>query len=66
MLLCRKSEDTSPQKSRGQDGRTFEGGPVFVPSRRLSALGRRLIAATAEQDRLTAYDQNWYADPSRS
>ncbi len=66
MVLGRTSEDSPPRSPRGQQERTFEGGPVFVPSRPLSALGRQLMAPDAEQERVTAYDDSWYAERSLS
>ncbi len=37
-----------------------EGGPVFLPPRKLSPLAQNLLSSPAEGDRVTAYDDIWY------
>ncbi len=65
MLVCRKSSKGQAAERRGEDARRSqaprrlgEGGPVFLPRRKTSALCEALVAAT---DRVTAYDEIWFA-----
>ncbi len=65
MLVCRKGSNGKGAERRNEDARRAqaprklgEGGPVFLPRRKPSALGEALLAAT---DRVTAYDDIWFA-----
>ncbi len=37
-----------------------EGGPVFLPPRKLSPQAQALLSSPPEGDRVTAYDDIWY------
>ena len=41
-------------------GRQWHGGPVFIPRRRPSALAEKLLSQPWEDERLTAYDAQWF------
>ncbi len=64
MLVCRKSPHGEAavgqsNSERPEKGRKLgEGGPIFFPRRKPSALAERLLAQT---DRVTAYDELWFA-----
>ena len=66
MLVCRKGSkrDSTPQpetprRRRGNGSRKLgEGGPVFLPRRKPSPLAQALLV---EADRVTAYDDQWFA-----
>ncbi len=65
MLVCRKSSDgetgtqhDSAERRIAGPRKLGEGGPVFFPRRKPSALARALLAQT---DRVTAYDELWFA-----
>ncbi len=63
MLVCRKSADsqtTAQHESleRHAPRKLGEGGPVFFPRRKPSALARALLAQT---EQVTAYDELWFA-----
>ena len=68
MLICRKSAkdgDTgrhgNRQARRGTRRRNLgEGGPVFLPRRKPSAFAEQLLASGAAE-RVTAYDELWFA-----
>ncbi len=65
MLICRKSakdDDTERRKDRlpRRRRRLGEGGPVFLPRRKPSAFARQLLARDAAE-RVTAYDELWFA-----
>lgn len=71
MVVCRKNEiEESRSHPRAADGgrsrRTAEqGGPVFLPRRKPSALVEAMMALPDELDRITAYDEQWYAGRPR-
>ncbi len=65
MLVCRKGSNGGTAQSRGSGARRGsvkrklgEGGPIFLPRRRPSAFAEKLLA---EVDRVTAYDDLWFA-----
>ncbi len=66
MLVCRKSSNSQgvsqvgdSQTDRGKRSRKLgEGGPIFFPRRKPSALAEQLLAQT---DRVTSYDDHWFA-----
>ncbi len=66
MLVCRKGSDSygisqqsDSQTERGKRARKLgEGGPVFFPRRKPSALAEQLLA---QSDRVTSYDDDWFA-----
>ena len=66
MLICRKSAmDESRRRADRQPRlmerpRLGEGGPVFLPRRRPSAFAQELLARDAAE-RVTAYDELWFA-----
>ncbi len=66
MLVCRKSskvdsaarqEGAGPRRG-GVRRRLGEGGPIFLPRRKTSALAEALLATS---ERVTAYDDLWFA-----
>ncbi len=72
MLVCKRSPDAAardavpapeaPERRPGEGGSAFtarQGGPVFVPRRKPSALAEALLAEDGE--RVTAYDETWFA-----
>lgn len=59
MLICRKNIPTEQSYPSQSVANRAEAGPVFVPSRPLSALGRQVMAESTD-DRVTAYDELWY------
>ncbi len=65
MLMCRKTThgdgNPRPTGTEAQDGKRRklgEGGPVFFPRRKPSALAEQLLA---QADQVTAYDDLWFA-----
>ncbi len=66
MLVCRKSSDDNGTARKNGTGarrgkarrRLGEGGPVFLPRRKRSAFAEALLARV---DRVTAYDDLWFA-----
>ncbi len=65
MLVCRKgsnghaSQQGESSAKRGNRSRKLgEGGPIFFPRRKPSALAEQMLAQT---DRVTAYDDLWFA-----
>ncbi len=71
MLVCKRSPDAAardavpapeaPERRPGEGGSAFatrQGGPVFVPQRKPSALAEALLA---DGERVTAYDAKWFA-----
>jgi len=66
MVVCRKNE-TEESRNRprtaegGRSRRAEPGGPVFLPRRKPSALVQAMMALPDELDRITAYDEQWYA-----
>ena len=71
MLVCKKSPKAGGETRRRSDGAPQErphgrsgpgeGGPVFLPRRKPSAIARALLAQGAESERVTAYDELWFA-----
>ena len=52
---------TAPSHNNGKEpGAYGDGGPVFLPPRKLSPLAQTLLAEPVEGDRVTAYDDLWY------
>lgn len=71
MLVCRKSSNGSggPRRASGEnltavangETRPAQGGPVFLPRRKPSALAQTLLAyAASGTQRLTPYDEEWF------
>ena len=65
MLVCRKSSNGngSPRRNAGENldkTRHAQGGPVFLPRRKPSALAETLLSYAAETERVTAYDEQWF------
>lgn len=52
-------ETASTARRRTLDERN--GGPVFPQRRRLSAAARRILETPLENERITAYDEIWFA-----
>ena len=70
MVVCRKSargveqpRPTAVKSNGGVDRRSRlgEGGPVFLPRRRPSAMAEALLAQAMEVGGVTAYDDVWFA-----
>ncbi|MCP3957480.1 MAG: hypothetical protein GY719_06475 [bacterium] len=68
MLVCRKGssgsgrEISGPEReSAGRSSRVGEGGPVFLPRRKPSAITEAIMADAVDGDRVTAFDEIWYA-----
>ena len=64
MLVCRKNSNDNaaappqiPERRASGSRKLGEGGPVFFPRRKPSALGRALLA---QADQVTAYDKIWF------
>ena len=62
MVTCEKeaTKTTASTAVRPERNAYGEGGPVFLPSRKLSPLAQTLLSSPAEGDRVTAYDDIWY------
>ncbi len=66
MLVCRKSTSgnekllqSTPESARNSARRKLgEGGPIFFPRRKPSAFAEAMLA---QADRVTAYDDAWFA-----
>ncbi len=63
MVVCRKSSEDQtaaqqPSLERHVPRKLGEGGPVFFPRRKPSALARALMTQT---EQVTAYDEMWFA-----
>ncbi len=48
-------------KQKSVSEKEQQGGPVFLPRRRVSSLAKALMNQAATPDRITAYDELWYA-----
>ncbi len=65
MLICKRSSNVKGERRRAPElverrrSRLGEGGPVFLPKRKPSALAQALLASAPEQ--VTAYDDVWFA-----
>ena len=61
-MVSRKKEatQTTSPAVRGEPSSYGDGGPVFLPPRKLSPLAQALLSSPAEGDRVTAYDDIWY------
>ncbi len=67
MLVCRKSaahtdNDIDRRYSRDRNGSLPQGGPVFVPRRKLTAVGRALLEPSGNHQHLPRMD-DVAADP---
>ena len=69
MVVCRRSPNGNGGARRPDletpgaraEARRKDGGPVFLPRRRPSAIAESLLAAAADGGQVTAYDDAWFA-----
>ena len=71
MLVCKRSSNgnAEPRRSAPESttsrtdrrSRFGEGGPVFLPRRKPSAIAETLLAYTTDAGQVTAYDDLWFA-----
>ena len=71
MLVCKRSSNGSREPRRsapestdrrhGHRSRLGEGGPVFLPRRKPSAIAEALVAGAPDAGPVTAYDDLWFA-----
>ena len=67
MLVCRRSPSAGESRSNGEavpetaanGARLGHGGPVFLPPRKPSAIGKRLLAHAIQPEPATPYDDLW-------
>ena len=61
-MVSRKKEatQTTSPATRGERSPYGDGGPVFLPPRKLSPQAQALLSSPAEGERVTAYDDIWY------
>ncbi len=62
-MVTRKKEarrTTAPPVVQRERSVYGEGGPVFLPPRKLSPQAQALLSSPTEGDRVTAYDDIWY------
>ncbi len=65
MVVCKRDSNgkreprPASESVNDRRSRLGEGGPVFLPKRKPSALAQALLASAPEQ--VTAYDDVWFA-----
>lgn len=58
MVICEKDESrTAAAEPRRVSG---QGGPVFLPPKKLSPIASAILSTPLETERVTAYDELWY------
>ena len=69
MLVCKRSSKVNREARRApastghpttRPSRLGDGGPVFLPRRKPSAMAETLLAC-ADAEQVTAYDDVWFA-----
>jgi len=70
MVMCvkeTKPRTAMPERSGNGKPRGYgDGGPVFIPARKLSPLARTLLAGAGDGGRVTPYDEIWYTGRPRA